>query len=199
MSYFRYFPKIVYNDVNSFNITARSKILEDIIKKYSVFYLYTVNQDERPDQVAKKYYESEQYTWLVFLSNTIYDPYFQWVLNDFELNELIKSKYNISPEQALNEILHYEYEGLETDIVGNFDVSETERERVNYTMSIRTYNTYKFLEENYPNVDRPLTSAWKPVTVYEYEDRENEKRRNIYLLSRQYLSKIESDLRRAFS
>lgn len=192
MSYFKYFPRIEYNNVQSFNIVSRAKILEDIIRRYSVFYKYTVNQDERPDQVSFKYYDSEQYTWLVFLSNQIFDPYFQWVLTEKELENYIISKYNITLQESLNKILHYKFEGIQTRIEEGFDTTGERADIIDWKMSPTTYN---YLSQ----IDSTRIIGWKPVYVYDYEQEENDKRRNIFLLSKQYISKIESDLKRAFS
>lgn len=191
MSYFKNFPQINYNGVRSFNILSRAKVLEDLIRQFTIFYPYNIQQDERPDQIALKYYGSEEYTWLVFLSSQIYDPYYQFPLPEKELREYTRRKYNLKRDEILNYVIHYEYTGIVTEQDEDVDVIPEEVARVTWKMSPTTYNYLK--EQDLTNVQ-----GWSPVTAYDFELRANDTRRNIDLVSRQYLSQIEREIKRVF-
>lgn len=109
MSLYNYFTKlktITYNDDVVNNIITSIRFKEIINTNEVVFYPYVVEEGERPDQIAAHYYDDDRYSWLVYLSNQIIDPYFQWHLTSEQFNEFIKRKYG-SIEQAQTKIAFY--------------------------------------------------------------------------------------------
>lgn len=113
MNYFRQFPKTFYsrdNYVNDFNfvtnLMVRIKLFDTVLKDATSFYTYTVQDGERPDTVAHKYYGDSKYAWVISLTNNYIDPLFEWPLNDEELNSYIISEYG-SIEAAKAEIRYY--------------------------------------------------------------------------------------------
>jgi hypothetical protein len=59
----------------------------------AAFYPYTIVDGERPDNIAANYYEDPRYSWLVYFSNNIIDPYYDWPLTTKEFDSFINSKY----------------------------------------------------------------------------------------------------------
>jgi len=113
MDYFKRFPKTFYtrdNYTNDFefvtNIMVRIKLFDTVLDDASAFYKYTVQDGERPDTVAHKYYGDSKYAWVINLTNNYIDPLFEWPLNDEELNAYIKSEYG-SIEKAKSEKRYY--------------------------------------------------------------------------------------------
>ena len=53
------------------NLFKRGKIREDFFESTVTFYQYTVNGDDRPDNVAKEVYDNINLDWIVLLSNNI--------------------------------------------------------------------------------------------------------------------------------
>ena len=53
------------------NLFKRVKISEDLFNELSYFTKYKIVNDERPDQVAYKIYGTQEYDWIVLLSNNI--------------------------------------------------------------------------------------------------------------------------------
>ena len=105
-NYFNKFGTVVYNENIVNNILVSVRIKDVILKNSVVFYPYTVKEGERPDTIAHAYYEDSRYAWLVLLSNSIYDPYYQWPLTTKEFNSYILKKYN-TVESAINKILFF--------------------------------------------------------------------------------------------
>ena len=100
MNYFKRFPKTFYtrdNYNNDFeyvtNLMVRIRLFDSVLKSRTAFYSYTVNDGERPDTVAHKYYGDSKYSWVILAANNYIDPLFEWPLNEEELQAYIKSEY----------------------------------------------------------------------------------------------------------
>ena len=78
MSYFKYFPTTVVNGVEALDITRRAKI-NKLVKDSALSYMsYTVEDGDRPEDVAYYYYDDPSLAWLVLMSNDVVDPYSEW-------------------------------------------------------------------------------------------------------------------------
>ena len=106
MKYFSNFPKINYSNTEVIDITRRVKVVDHT--KYSPFqfYPYDITTHLRSDQIAEFYYENSYLDWLIYISNEIVDPYYDWYVRDDQLNELIKFKYG-SVENAKKRIKYF--------------------------------------------------------------------------------------------
>lgn len=93
MRYFDKHPIIDYNGTPCRNILARADLTEATRKNTVAFYPYTAVDAERPDNLAYNYYDDPDYAWLVFMSNQIIDPYFDYPMTDEQFNRYIVSKY----------------------------------------------------------------------------------------------------------
>lgn len=92
MNYFDKTPSVVYGGRVAKNIVSKAQLSEETKGNKFNFYPYTM-QAERSDNLSNKYYESPGYSWLIWLTNDIIDPYYQMPLTDEELREHIKVKY----------------------------------------------------------------------------------------------------------
>lgn len=181
MKYFKQFNSIIYQDKIAINILLRAAIIRNIMKKFEVFYPYTVTEGERPDTIAYDYYGDSNYWWVVLLSNDIIDPYYDWVLSQDDLNKYLIKKYNTNIESIMSTAHHYEYTGIGGN--QNIDVS-----RINWPMTPETYSKLSIEEK----------AGWAPVTIYEYENALNEEKRNIKLLDNDYLDQLATELSNIF-
>lgn len=100
------FSTLNYSGSFAQNITTRIKFKEIAKSRRVVFYPYVIKEGERPEQIAQFYYDDPRYAWLVFLSNDIYDPYYDWYMSDNVFREFIVKKYN-SIEAANKKILYW--------------------------------------------------------------------------------------------
>lgn len=91
--YFEKFPEIVYQGKNMRDVTRRVNFLKQTVENPYVFLPYTIQEGERPEDIAYHYYGSTEYTWLVYLSNNIVDPYHEWPLSEELFNQYIIDKY----------------------------------------------------------------------------------------------------------
>lgn len=91
--YFEKFPLISYSNNIVTNILAKVVFTEVAKKTTTTFYPYIIENGERPDLIAENYYGDSKYSWVVYLSNYLIDPYYEWPLNENEFKEYIVSKY----------------------------------------------------------------------------------------------------------
>lgn len=80
MKYFEYLPSFEYSELAATNIMVRAKVREFVLNNAAVYYSHRIEDGERPDTLASKYYGNASYTWLIFYANNIFDPLFDWPL-----------------------------------------------------------------------------------------------------------------------
>lgn len=95
--YFENFPKIVYSNTEIVDITKRTAILNRVGSNPYVFYPYELSTYERPDQFSFRYYQDEYASWILYLTNKVLDPYYEWYLQPDEFLALIEMKYGSIP------------------------------------------------------------------------------------------------------
>lgn len=181
MYYFNNFPNIQYNNVTGKNIILKAAIINEVLNKATAFYPYIIKEGYRPDRVAEEEYGNPVLEWVVYFSNNIVDPYYQWPMNYDNLKAYLEKKYNKTVYELQNQTSHYEYTGLTND-------SANDIARKNWKMSTTTFS-------NLSSTDR---SGWTAVSVYDYEDRLNEEKRSIQLLSPIYLNQVKKELSEIF-
>jgi hypothetical protein len=91
--YFENFPTVEYQGRIVKDITRRNNFLRSVTNNPYLFLPYTVSEGERPEDVARFYYGSVDYVWLVYLANNIVDPYHSWPMDEFTFNNYIITKY----------------------------------------------------------------------------------------------------------
>ena len=135
--YFAQFPIINYSNNNVIDITKRIKFLDKVSRNPYIFYPYDISiGDERAEQFSSRYYLDSYKSWILYLTNEIYDPYYEWHLNDIEFNEFITKKYE-SVSDSKQKIYFYR---------NNWSSQENINKNVYGTL---TDNLKKYWEPNY--------------------------------------------------
>lgn len=278
MNYFNKLPTINYNGFAAKNLLARAVLTESTRNNNSIYYPYTIQQDDgRIDNLSQNYYDNPGYTWLIWHTNNIIDPYYGTPLSDNDLYSFIESKYGSfadaeqqiafyrsnweSDSRILTKTqfdllqpsekkywdpqidLNYQITGYarrkEDRIINTNKIIQIEfeytndlvfdgEEKVFYNSSnyawIDSLDNNTMLVKNFTgtfirNIDiqgsksgaRALisnvtliseTSAaenplyWEAISYAQYEQEENEKKRDIMLMDNRYKSQIESELKR---
>lgn len=184
MSYFNNIPLIKYNKFNSRNILLKSAILKDLFNKINVFYNYIIPDGYRPDMVANEEYGSPEYDWVVYLSNDVIDPYFNWPMDYYTFHKYLEAKYDTDIYSLQSQILHYKY-------VGTTDTTPEQVAMISWTMTPKSHSVLSAL-------DPTSVTGWSPVYTYNYEDELNDSRRSIKLISKTYLSQIDREIKTIF-
>ncbi len=184
--YFRPFPLTLYdvkkNGKSSLltDITSRFKIVEAFQRQEAVYYDYSVKEGERADTIAFKYYGDASLDWVIYLTNDIIDPEFEWALSGRSLNSYIAKKYG-SVVAAMEQIHHYEQIIQQHEVLFDGTIIPANYEQIDLT----TYGTL-------------ATADKRIVTSYEYENEVNESKRSIKLISEEFIMPLMSQVKRIF-
>ena len=183
MAYFNNFPKITYDGVTVRNIMLKSALVSEVFADLNAFYPYIIKEGHRPDTVANEVYGNPKYDWVVYFSNAVTDPYYEWPLSGDDFNKYLVKKYNMTIYELMSTTDHYEYTGKPGDTAQ--DIAR---------------NSYKMSPDTYVNAATFSTdvTGWSPVDVYTYETRLNDAKRSIQLLSPGYINQIEKELSKIF-
>ena len=94
--YFDKFPVISYANNAAVNITERAALVKNVLQNPYLYYDYQLTEDERPDQLADRYYNDQYKSWILYLTNGVIDPYYQWYMTDEVFHGFLESKYKTS-------------------------------------------------------------------------------------------------------
>tara|TARA_R110000764_G_scaffold220078_1_gene308268 strand:- start:1123 stop:1740 length:618 start_codon:yes stop_codon:yes gene_type:complete len=194
--YFSYFPTTPHDITNEnrtvklTNILRRFKVDSSLKDRALVFYEYQIQEGDRPDTIAEKYYGSANYSWLVMHFNDIND-----VLRDFPLfgdnfQNFVAGKYGsvATAQSTIHEYRifcrHRDANGVDTPAKKRTLIDGTIIEERVLVVDLTTFNA--------------TDSAYKynvaGVTKYDYEVELNEKRRDIELLDVKYLPTVRDEV-----
>lgn len=162
----------------------KSAILKNLLDQISVYYNYLVPEGYRPDMVANEEYGDSNYDWVVYMSNDIVDPYYDWPLDPASFNQYLEAKYSTDIYTLQSQIKHYKYTGY-----SNEDPNQVAL--IDWTMTPETHSILA-------SANAESVSGWSPVYTYDYEDELNDKKRSIKLISKVYLSQIDRELQTIF-
>ena len=96
-NFFKHYPLVQYGNTVSntvaVNILAKIAFQKSVQQNFEVFHPYTIQEGDRADTIAYLYYGDSGYDWLVYYSNNIVDPYYDWYMDGDSLNRFISDKY----------------------------------------------------------------------------------------------------------
>ena len=78
------------------NLTVYFKLQEILADRTTVLYQHFIQDGERPDVIAKKAYDDSSLDWIIFLTNNIVDPRWDWPLPQIDFQKYVISKYGLS-------------------------------------------------------------------------------------------------------
>ena len=129
--YFDKFPLVSYNGQTAKNILARVGFTAEAKKDIYSNFDFSIQEGMafRPDSLSNTYYSSPYYDWVIYLSNNVIDPYYDYYMSADDLTSMITQKYG-SVAEAMSTIIFYRnnwtsdeslipteiYDSLETEI-----------------------------------------------------------------------------------
>jgi len=158
------------------NFFRRYQINPDVFS-YSVFFKkYAVQDGERLDSIAEKAYGDPFLDWIIVLTNNMIDPLFGLPMSEYALRKSCEKEYD-DPYGTVKYYKTIDVVNKNGDPVlqGGLIVDKF------FYDGIFTYYDVNDLEV----VPGNLVSF--PVTIFEYEQELNEKKREIWILKPQYL------------
>ena len=192
MGYFRELPNLQYQSpstsrvssdsyVTVKNLFRRMKIRDDLQNVFTIFNKFTISDGERPDTVARDLYGKSTLDWVVLTTAGIINVRNEWPLSSKELYDFTVEKYGLT---KINDVRHYETKEIKNSrgvvILPSGNI-------VDAGFSVSYYDER--------NITTTPSDTVRGVTYYEYEVKENEKKRNIFVLRAEYLQQFLNDIR----
>ena len=171
------------------NLFKKGKLADDIFQDLTVFTKYKIQGDDRPDNVADKVYDDPTLDWIVLLSNNVINIQSEWPMPQRDFDRYLLEKYETY--EKLNEIHHYETTEVK-NTVGTIIVPAGLQ--VESTYSVTYYDWYARGE-----ITKSSSDIVVSVTNYEYEEKIENEKRNIFLLKAAYLNIIKDDMKEMMS
>ena len=166
MSYFNKFPLMSY-DIKGNKIR---KLLPDILRRVKLratiksggmlFEKYDVKEGEKPEDIAFKWFGDAELHWVILMTNNVTDRYYDWPLNQVQFAEFITDKY-----------------GDNVDAVHHYEVTKDSGRTTSNGPS-----DYSHLVEVNSDTDNAIS-----ISNRQYEEREQDKKRQIQLLEKSLL------------
>ena len=164
------------------NLFRRGFLREDIFQDLTFFTKYQVRGDDRPDNVAFEIYKDSTLDWLVLTANNIVNIQDEWPIPNSVFDDLMTERYG-TYENLIGGIHHYE----------TIEVKDA-RDVVIVNKGLQVESTYSVTFFDERAGDMKTVTPTIPITNYQYEQKLNEEKRNIYLLKPKYLQVVRDDL-----
>jgi hypothetical protein len=165
------------------NLFKKGKLREDIFQNVAFFEKYKIVGDDRPDNVAFEVYDDSSLDWVVLLSNNILNIQSEWPLPQTDFDRFVLDKYG-DYNTLYNGIHHYE----------TIEIKNTQGVtivpaglQVDSSYSVSYYDFFTDLQVTTGNLATPITN-------YEYEEKVENDKRNIFILKSRYLNIVFDDM-----
>ena len=166
------------------NLFKKAELRPDIFQDLSTFQKYQIKGDDRPDNVAEDFYQDSSLDWLVLTSNNIINVQTEWPMSQRDFDRFLLDKYGT---YANLESTHH-HETLEVKNSKGVVMLEKGLE-VESDFSFSYYDWW--LKEQKTIATANLVTE---VTNYQYEEKIEDAKRNIFLLKVRYLNLVTDDL-----
>ena len=165
------------------NLFKKGKLREDIFQNLAFFEKYKIVGDDRPDNVAFEVYDDASLDWVVLISNNVLNIQSEWPLPQTDFDRFVLDKYG-DYDTLYNGIHHYETEEVKnsqgiTIVPAGLQVDSS------YSVSYYDF----FIEQQITTGNISV-----PVTNYEYEEKVENDKRNIFLLKPRFLNVVLDDM-----
>lgn len=164
------------------NLFKKGELREDIFQNLSFFTKYKIKGNDRPDNVAFEVYNDSSLDWLVLLCNNIINIQSEWPLPQQDFDRYLLEKYG-NYDTLYNGIHHYETVEIKNS-QGVVMVPAGMQVTSSYSISYYDFFTEKQITST------PII----PVTNYDYEEKIENDKRNIFLLKDTYLNVVLDDI-----
>ena len=165
------------------NFFKKAKLREDIIGNVAFFEKFTVQGDDRPDNVANEIYGNPFLDWVVLFANNIVNIQSEWPMSQTDFNTYVTEKYE-NEDTLYNGIHHYEANEVKTT---NDVIIIPSGTRVSVGQSVSYF-------DNGSQEQVTVTNIALPITNFMHEQKINDDKRNIFLLKPRFLNLVFDDM-----
>jgi len=198
MGYFRQLPNFNYvsrldekvsstDYVEVKNLFKRAKVREDFFQNFTAFTRYTIVGDERPDNVAEKFYDDPELDWVILYVNNIINVREEWPLTNVSFKNHMLDKYGSAA--GYSAIHHYETREVR-DQFDNLIIPSGLQVDEDFSV------TYRDAAQGTEVIASGITNG---VTNEEYETRLQNEKRQIYVLRPAFLGIVLDDVERVMT
>mgnify|MGYP003125225250 CR=1 FL=1 len=174
--YFDNFPVIVYDSVGQgkykdvTNLLRRVAMRSKVKSNTLMFDTYDVKEGETPEMIADKLYNDPELHWVILLVNDITDRYHQWPMSTPQFLAFVNDKY-----ANVDGVHHYEIAQ---------DSGDTDTK-------IEVYNNSALYTG-----DSDFYASASTVTNFEYEENEQDKKRQIRLVDPSFVEQFVDEFKK---
>ena len=138
------------------DILRRVKLRATIKSGGMVFEKYDVKEGEKPEDIAFKWFGDPELHWVILMTNNVTDRYYDWPLNQVQFAEYLDDKYS------------------NPDAIHHYEVTKDSGRTTSNGPS-----DYSHLVEVNSDTDNAIS-----ISNRQYEEREQDKKRQIQLLDK---------------
>ena len=165
------------------NFFRRVTLREDIYQNLTFFTKYPIEGNDRPDNVAQKVYENPDLDWLILLANNITHIPTEWPMAQNDFDRFLLDKYD-NYDTIYNGVHHHET--IEVKDSNNITIVPAGLE----VSSDFTQSYFDYFDKE----SKTATNITRPVTNYEYEEKLENDKRQIFILKQEYLTVVLDDI-----
>jgi len=168
--YFDSIPKILYDSKGNGEVKVVTNLLKRVAVRTKIktnaliLDTYNVKNGETPESIADKLYDDPELHWVVLMVNDITDRYHQWPMYEQQFNTYVSEKYS------------------DPDGVHHYEISQTSCDT---SVKVEVYNNSALFSG-----DTDFYSSASIITNRQYEEREQDKKRQIKLLDPAFLDQF---------
>lgn len=172
------------------NFFKRSRIDPNIFG-YATFYKkYAITEGVKIETLARNYYGSQYYDWVIILTNNFINPQFSIPLDEWTLRKVAEEKYG---DTTYNGIHHYETSEIKSG--QTIDGLKVVALKGGLTVDKNFYDSPFTYWDGTQHVTVNGNTVSIPITNYEHELTENEKKREIYILRKSYFNRFVEEFK----
>ena len=172
------------------NFFKRSKIDPNIFG-YATFYKkYAITEGVKIETLARNYYGSQYYDWVIILTNNFINPQFSIPLDEWTLRKVAEEKYG---DTTYNGIHHYETSEIRSG--ETIDGLKVVALKGGLTVDKNFYDSPFTYWDGTQHITVNGNTVSIPITNYEHELAENEKKREIYILRKSYFNRFVEEFK----
>ena len=163
-------PKILYDSKGNGEVKVVTNLLKRVAVRTKIktnaliLDTYNVKNGETPESIADKLYDDPELHWVVLMVNDITDRYHQWPMYEQQFNTYVSEKYS------------------DPDGVHHYEISQTSGDT---SVKVEVYNNSALFSG-----DTDFYSSASIITNRQYEEREQDKKRQIKLLDPAFLDQF---------
>lgn len=170
------------------DISRRADILNMVSGDPLAFVPYIIQEGDTLENIAYNYYGEAELSWLVAVANDIIDPYADFWKPQQEFERFVAQKYAEEAKKHLNVTYN-----LEDHQIINWTKDTTTNENIVHYFSKLNDN----IQVNRKTQETPGFAAGEfvPLRYYDYENKINEEKRTINLISDVYVNQIIDEMK----